>query len=407
MLPLREAVHRLINLRERATELTLLAVCPNSSAVLEAAVKAAAESRSVMLFSATLNQVDCDGGYTGWTQAQFVGELKRQCAKYAWNGPVYACLDHGGPWLKDRHTTLGMSYAETEAEVKRSLLACLEAGYALLHVDTTVDRTLPGEAAPAIETVVERAVDFIAYVEAERERLGLPAVAYEAGSDEVHGGLVEFDRFEDFLKLLKKRLSQRGLSHIWPAFLVTQVGTDLHTTRFDAVIAERLNNLTRSNGSLIKGHYTDWVENPKAYPRTGMGGANVGPEFTAVEYAALQSLCTQEEALAQTNGLPTSQFMARLQDAVVDSGRWQKWLQPDEKGRAFKALSEARKEWLTQTGARYVWTQPSVVQARGQLYANLRGAKSDPHTFVVDQIKLRIQHYIEAFNLVDSVQYFA
>ena len=317
---LNNIVHRLIELRSQGIQMTLLAVCPNSSAVLEAAVKAAAENNSIMLFAATLNQVDRDGGYTGWTQAQFVDEMRAFAAKYAWDGPLYPCLDHGGPWLKDLHTQRKLSFAQTNAEVKESLTACLQAGYALLHLDTTVDRDLPADQPPEISVVVERAVELIAHVEAERERLGLPPVAYEAGSDEVHGGLVEFDRFQEFLGLLRRRLQEGGLGHIWPAFIVTQVGTDLHTTRFDAQIAARLFDAVAPSGSLIKGHYTDWVENPSMYPVTGMGGANVGPEFTSEEYTALEDLCAKEAALAVTRKITPSGFMQVLEQAVIELG---------------------------------------------------------------------------------------
>jgi tagatose-1,6-bisphosphate aldolase non-catalytic subunit AgaZ/GatZ len=124
-------------------QLTLLAVCPNSAAVLEAAVKAAAENQLPMLFAATLNQVDRDGGYTGWTQAEFVRAMRAYARQYQCESPLYPCLDHGGPWLKDRHTLDRLPYAATMQAVKLSLTACLEAGYQLLHIDPTVDRTLP------------------------------------------------------------------------------------------------------------------------------------------------------------------------------------------------------------------------------------------------------------------------
>lgn len=404
MLSLNDIVHRLIELRNQGIQMTLLAVCPNSSAVLEAAVKAAAENNSIMLFAATLNQVDRDGGYTGWTQDQFVDEMRAFAAKYEWDGPLYPCLDHGGPWLKDLHTKQKLSFALTNAEVKESLAACLKAGYALLHLDTTVDRDLPADQPPEISVVVERAVELIAHVEAERVRLSLPTVAYEAGSDEVHGGLVEFDRFQEFLVLLRRRLQERGLGHIWPAFIVTQVGTDLHTTRFDAQIAARLYDAVVPSGSLIKGHYTDWVENPSTYPLTGMGGANVGPEFTSEEYMALEDLCAKEAALVITRKIEHSVFMQVLEQAVIDSGRWRKWLQTDEAGLEFRALQPERRAWLAQTGARYIWTEPAVVGARSTLYHNLRVVMSDPHIYVVERIQRSIDRYINSFHLFDSVK---
>jgi hypothetical protein len=80
------------------------------------------------------------------------------------------------------------------------------------------------------------------------------------------------------------------------------VGTDLHTTSFDPAAARRLYATLAPLGSLAKGHYTDWVENPEAYPASGMGGANVGPEFTLEEYLALRDLEDREAALAASQG---------------------------------------------------------------------------------------------------------
>jgi anaerobic ribonucleoside-triphosphate reductase len=72
-----------------------------------------------MLFPATLNQVDRDGGYTGWNQAEFVRKLDYYRSKYYCQSPLYPCLDHGGPWLKDIHTRDRLSIDETMAEVKK------------------------------------------------------------------------------------------------------------------------------------------------------------------------------------------------------------------------------------------------------------------------------------------------
>lgn len=405
---LREMIRTEIALREqRDIHLTLLAVCPNSAAVLEAAVCAAARNRAPMLFAATLNQVDRDGGYTGWTQQQFVAEMHRVAAKYQWNGPLYPCLDHGGPWLKDVHTLAGLSLDQTMQEVRASLTASLEAGYRLLHIDPTVDRTLPPGVPVPIDTVVARTADLIAHAEAERRRLMLPPVDYEVGTEEVHGGLVDFASFERFITGLRAELAARDLLDAWPCFIVAKVGTDLHTTFFDPETARRLYDLVSPHGSLIKGHYTDWVENPAAYPETGMGGANVGPEFTAEEVLALADLCAREETLCRYRpNLRPSRFMQALEDAVVASGRWQKWLQPDEQGLDFAGLSPERRAWLVQTGARYVWTAPGVLKAREQLYGNLSLVMPDPHQFVVERIAHSIDRYITAFNLFDALSVF-
>jgi len=405
---LNELVRKIIRLRaEGIAQVALLAVCPNSEAVLEAAVKAAAANNAPMLFAATLNQVDRDGGYTGWTPAQFVEQMQCFAQKYEWDGPLYPCLDHGGPWLKDRHTLDGLSLEETMAEVKRTLTACLEAGYQLLHIDPTVDRSLPPGETIAIQTVVARTLELIEYAETERQRLGLPPVAYEVGTEEVHGGLVDYANFETFIKGLHAGLEARGLIDAWPCFVVGKVGTDLHTTDFDPQVAARLFDIVAPLGSLIKGHYTDWVANPGDYPASGMGGANVGPEFTAAEYLALADLCAKEADLCRSRpGVEASGFMEALEQAVIDSDRWQKWLLAEEEGKSFAQLAPERREWLVQTGSRYVWTAPSVVSARQALYANLAVVIPDSHQFVVDRVAEVIDCYVLAFHLFDALTLF-
>ena len=46
---------------------TIFAACPNSTAVVRAAFRAAKRNNAPIYFAATLNQIDCDGGYTGLT----------------------------------------------------------------------------------------------------------------------------------------------------------------------------------------------------------------------------------------------------------------------------------------------------------------------------------------------------
>lgn len=405
MKPLFNEIQQIIGLRQsNQKQLTLLAVCPNSEAVLQAAVKSAKMFNMPMLLAATLNQVDRDGGYTGWTPRRFVARLEEFCRLYDWKGPIYPCLDHGGPWLKDLHTQKRLCLEETMAELKLSITDFLAAGYQLLHIDPTVDRTLArGEVLP-VEVVVQRTVELMTHAESERRRMNLPEISYEVGSEEVHGGLVDLRQFKAYLGGLRLALNVAGLEEIWPCFVVAQVGTNLHTTTFDPEAAAELFSIVVPTGALIKGHYTDFVENPKAYPETGMGGANVGPEFTVVEFTALQELESRESKLLRNeSGIKASNFMQILEEAVVASNRWQKWLQPEEKGLDFFQLSQDRRTWLAQTGARYIWTQPAVLESRKALYSNLEKVIPDPNEFVVDRIVESIERYAQAFNLKDSL----
>lgn len=404
MQSIRSIIHKNIQLRQTDGQaFTLLAVCPNSESVLAAAVKAAAKRNSIMLFAATLNQVDLDGGYTGWTPQTFIQKIDQYAARYRCSTNLYPCLDHGGPWLKDKDTLARLSFDQTFQNVKNSIEACIKAGYQLLHIDPTVDRALPaGETIP-IAWVVERTVDLIAFAETVRAGLHRPEISYEVGTEEVHGGMVDLANFDQFIDLLKIQLAERNLSHIWPCFFVAQVGTDLHTTRFDVQAAQQIYTKLHPTGALAKGHYTDWVTNPAEYPKSGMGGANVGPEFTAEEFDALLELDGLERRqLQQAQPFEPSHLRERLTNALVASQRWQKWLQDDEKSLDFQSLSPNRQLWLLKTGARYCWTDPAVLEGRQILFQNLSHSIPDPNEYVINRICKAVDKYLLHFNLFDS-----
>lgn len=382
---------------------TLLAVCPNSETVLKATFLAAVRHGAPVAFAATLNQVDLDGGYTGWSQGRFVDLAAEYAAAAAYDGPVIVGLDHGGPWLKDRQASEGWSLEDCLEGLRASLAASLFAGYDLLHIDPTVDKTLPSGVNIDIATVIARTVELLAYAERIRRRNRLPAVSYEVGTEEVHGGLADLTVFRRFLTGLKSGLAAHGLADTWPILVVGKVGTDLHTSFFDPDVAHQLVALAGEYGSLIKGHYTDSVENPSAYPEAGMGAANVGPEFTQAEYEALLDLTAKEEAVLGTGVAGEgSCFRQVLTRAVLGSGRWMKWRLPEESGVPFTEYAPARQEWLVKTGCRYVWTHPEVREARARLYANLARHGIDGERIVLDRIARAIGRYYEAFNLIGA-----
>ncbi|MGW8316946.1 MAG: class II D-tagatose-bisphosphate aldolase non-catalytic subunit, partial [Bacteroidales bacterium] len=192
----------------------------------------------------------------------------------------------------------------------------------------------------------------------------------------------------------------------WPCFVVGKVGTDLHTTQFDPGVARQLTAAAQQYGSRIKGHYSDNVDNPGDYPLSGMGAANVGPEFTEREYDGLMELALLENRWAEEGTLgKLSGIKERLWEAVIGSGRWTKWLLADEPMDDFHALGTERQEWLIKTGCRYIWENPEVVAARTRLYSNmaLRGVKAAE--IVGSSIGRSMDRYFHNFNLVDLNQY--
>ena len=385
---------------------TLFAACPNSVSVIQASLRAAKRNNAPIKFATTLNQVDYDKGYTGFSHNEFVRYVEKECERINFTGPVIIAIDHGGPWLKDKQSIEKWSLEEAMNGVKKSFEEAIVAGFDLIHVDPTVDIYLDKGETISIEVVAARTVELIKHIETFRKANDIFPISYEVGTEEVHGGLADEKTFDTFLELLKDGLEKEKLTDIWPCFVVGKVGTDLHTTTFDPEVAEVLTKKVEPYGSLIKGHYSDGVTNPEAYPLSGMGAANVGPEFTMSEYEALIELEKIEVELFNNNRIALiSNIKQLLWDSVIESKRWTKWLSEDEKGLPFNKLEQARQEWLVSTGCRYIWQKPEVVIARYRLYENLQSNGYDAEEIVLSKIEKDMDKYFRTFNLIDLNMY--
>ncbi|MDF1573464.1 MAG: class II D-tagatose-bisphosphate aldolase, non-catalytic subunit [Bacteroidales bacterium] len=390
---------------ESGVKRTIFAACPNSTAVLRASLVSAKRCNAPIKFAATLNQVDTDGGYTGFTAEQFVKTIRDEARRINYTGPVIVAIDHGGPWLKDKHRLDNLSYDETMAAVKNSFERAIDAGYDMIHVDPTIDITLPEGETIDIRVVAAKTVELISHCENYRKNKGLDKLAYEVGTEEVHGGLADMSVFTQFLELLKTGLEMEGLNDIWPCFVVGKVGTDLHTTLFDPQVARQLTAAARPYGSRIKGHYSDSVDNPEEYPLSGMGAANIGPEFTEREYDGLMELVELEENLyAEGKVAKLSGMKERLWEAVIDSNRWVKWISGSESASDFYSIAEDRQEWLIKTGCRYIWENTEVIAARQKLFHNLDAWGIQSEEIVLSGINRAMDRYFHSFNLVNLTQ---
>ena len=392
--------------QETGISRSIFAACPNSMAVIKASLRSAKRNNAPIKFAATLNQVDLDGGYTGFDQYEFVKTIRQEAEVINFTGPVIIAVDHGGPWLKDKHYREKWSYEDSMNAVKRSFEAAVEAGYDLIHVDPTIDITIPKGEIINIDTVAARTIELIVHTENFRRKNNYDRIAYEVGTEEVHGGLADMNVFSRFLQLLKIGLEENHLSDVWPCFIVGKVGTDLHTSTFDPDVARQLVREADKYGSVIKGHYSDNVTNPEEYPASGMGAANVGPEFTEREYEGLMELAELEETLFSKGKIARRSDLKKiLWDAVISSGRWQKWLLAGESADDFYANLQERQTWLVKTGCRYILENPEVVVARVRLYRNLALNNVDAETVLLLHIEKSMDKYFHKFNLVDLNNY--
>jgi len=398
--------HLLLKVLDRISEqynrsITLLAVNPNSLSVVKSALRSAKKYNSPIILTCTLNQVDLDGGYTTWTQFDFVKVVKEEAETIGFDGPIIIAADHYGPWLKDKHAKQGLSLEDTIAGVKDSLEACLQAGFDYIHIDATVCPELSGAA--RMSTVVERTLELIEYTETLRKEKGLPKISYEVGTEEVVGGLTEPDLVATFLGKLREMMLARDLSEAWPSFVVGNIGTALDTTTFNFEAARTLFDISSGYGLHLKSHYTDYVARLEDYPKIPIRGANVGPRFANAEFDSLQRLADTEAEFSKKGVIEQHSDISQvLVNAVVDSDRWKKWLQKSEMGKNFSQIDRNRQLWLLRTGARYVWMSPSVIAGRTKLYDNLRTCGMNAEEEVLGDIDNAMDAFFVPFNLGDS-----
>jgi tagatose-1,6-bisphosphate aldolase non-catalytic subunit AgaZ/GatZ len=382
--------------------ITLLGICPITINVVKASIRTASFMDFPLMFVATLNQIDIDGGYTGLTQKDFVKLVRKEVERCEYNGPVIIALDHGGPWLKDKHVIEGYSFEEAVDWTMRSIEACIKAGYDLLHIDTTVDVTLEKGERLSIKDVIERTVMLIEYAEDVRKKEGVQKLGYEVGTEEVHGGITSPELFEKFIIELRAKLKERKLEEVWPCFIVGDIGTyPVLENKLNVEKSRVLVNIARAYNLHIKGHYTDFVLNPEEYPNMGIAAANIGPELAYSEYLALNSLADIEKRLFSSGRISEpSNIMEKLNRLIIENGRWRKWLRGEEAD--WEKIPYNIRQWLLGTSARYILSDQRIINKINKLSSNLEEYSINVYERLNKSIRDVLIRYVNAFNLKDT-----
>ena len=120
------------------------------------------------------------------------------------------------------------------------------------------------------------------------------------------------------------------------------------------------------------------------------------------EYDALAELEEEEKKQFEAGRIPQLSNMTKvLWQKVYESGRWKKWLQPDEQGKDLAEVEPERQLWLVKTGCRYIWQAPEVLVARQKLYENLEYVGINAEDVVLMRIEHNMDKYYYAFNIVN------
>ncbi len=387
-------ISRLLRIiRERKLKVTLLGIGPMSNEVIYAGLELAGELDFPFILIASRNQIDSKefgGGYVkGWDQKEFSSAIDKMAKEVGFKGLLYICRDHGGPWQRDKEKKEKLPPKEAMEIAKKSFLADMEAGFNLLHIDPTKN---PHKRDTNL--VIERTVELIEFLENERKKRGWGEVGYEVGTEDIQGGLTQNSVFRDFIVELTTRLKKKNLP--LPDFIVGQTGTFVKMTKnvgtFSPEKAGELARIAQEFGIGFKEHNVDYLdeESLKKHPGLGITCANVAPEFGVAQTRAYLKLA--EEA-------GDKKFISILEDAVVESNRWHKWLFKEDEGITSEALlkNKAKLRHVTETCGHYVLDEPVIKEVIGSLFKKF--SSSNPGRRVRDAIKESMSKYVIAFNL--------
>ena len=393
-------------LHEEGKRFTHIGVGPMSHNLLRAALELAKEKDFPLILIASRNQVDSDrfgGGYVcGFDQNRFVETTNKIAKEIGFEGLCYFCRDHGGPWQRDAERANKLPVEEAMEIGLQSYLDDARAGFDLLHIDPTKD-PFCGVGVVPLDIVLERTMYLITRIEEERVKNGWKELAYEVGTEETLGGLIDPGAFESFISKLKAQLDAKGLP--MPLFVVGQTGTLTRLTsnvgHYDTPTATKLSNITHKYGTGLKEHNGDYLSNAilLEHPVIGLDAMNVAPEFGLVETEALLELIATEEKFIDKK--KQSNLHAILSDHAVKGERWRKWMVGEKRTATVEEIKKDAEDvkLITSMCGHYTLEDPEVKAAIAVLNKNIRSLGLDPEFYVIKKIKDSIDRYIYCFNL--------
>jgi D-tagatose-1,6-bisphosphate aldolase subunit GatZ/KbaZ len=423
------ALHQLIARHKQGRACGVTSICSAHPAVVEATLRHAQRSDlPFVLFEATCNQVNQDGGYTGMQPADFVAFVGNIAARTGFDtSRIVLGGDHLGP---NPWTSLNADAAMDKAEVM--VRDYVTAGFRKIHLDCSMSCADDPTPLPEAE-IVRRAVRLCQVAEAAHARSGGEPPVYVVGTEvPVPGGAAEsIDGIAvttpaaalASIAAHREAFVAAGLEGAWERVIasVVQPGVEFDNHQVIDYVPEKARALSAAveplPGIVFEAHSTDYQprEALAALVRDHFAILKVGPGLTFALREALWALDAIEHEWIE----PGKQ--ARLRDVAMarmheQPRHWRNYYKGDERELAFDLA------YSLSDRIRYYWPDPAIERARQRLYDNLRenpppvpllmqympvaldaksrnGASFDPHEFALAHIGAVLDDYQYACNV--------
>ena len=353
-------------------------LCSAHPIVIEASLRHALRSgQQFVLFEATCNQVNQDGGYTGMTPADFVRFVHGIAARVGFD-PARIALggDHLGP---NPWTSLDAAAAMDKAETM--VAAYVAAGFRKIHLDCSMACSDDPEPLPEAE-IVRRAVRLCQAAERAHALSGGAAPVYVIGTEvPVPGGATEsieglaVTTPQDALATIeahRQAFAAAGLESAWQRVIasVVQPGVefDHHSViDYDPRAARSLSQAIESvPGMVFEAHSTDYQtrDGLRALVRDHFAILKVGPGLTFALREALWALDAIEHEWIEPARRANLRQVA-IERMREQPGYWQRYYHSQGDALAIDL------QYSLSDRIRYYWPDPAIEQARRKLFENL------------------------------------
>jgi len=389
-----KALLDVITRHRRGQGLGITSICCAHPIVIEASLRHALKhGDELVLFEATCNQVNQDGGYTGMTPSDFVGFVRGIASNVGFDAArIVLGGDHLGP---NPWTSLPAEAAMAKAEVM--VAAYVSAGFRKIHLDCSM--SCAGDPTPLPEEeIVRRAVRLARAAESHAQGelpvyvIGTEVPVPGGATESIEGLAVTTPQAAlATIEAHRQAFIAAGLESAWGRVIasVVQPGVEFdhhNVIDYDPVEAQALSHaISAVPGMVYEAHSTDYQTRDAlgALVNDHFAILKVGPGLTFAMREALWALDAIDREIT-----PDHQ-QARLRDVVLERMReqpkyWQKYYHT-----VGKPLTVDLQYSLSDR-VRYYWPDPAIETARLILFQNL-GATPAPISLLSQHLPRALQ----------------
>ena len=385
---MKDYMKEMVRLQKQGEAVGIYSACTGNPLVLEACMRHAVKTNTVLLIEATANQVDQYGGYTGMKPADFMDMIKKLSGKTGL--PMERVIlggDHLGP-LTFAHYDEDKAMEESRELIRQYVLA----GFTKIHIDTSMKVASDDPDTRLSDEIISRrgaelaSVAEEAYKELKAKDPDAKHPVYIVGSevpipggsqDAVDSG-VQVTKVSDFkatVKAFEEAFAARGVKEAWDYVIgvVVQPGVEEKDAGCTEYVREKAVELMASikeyPALVFEGHSTDYQTKIKLRElvEDGVGILKVGPGLTFALREGIFALAYAEKELYASEPDKQSGFMEKLDAAMKAEPKYYK-----NHYHGTQAEIDLKRKFSFSDRCRYYLPDDEVQKAIDTLFANFR-----------------------------------